>query len=89
MTHPTRTLTAHDLLSIDVEAEIKKLCGRQLDSPAERLVELARLAIQSGGRAVRVDVRRRRSPSSATRRGHHTIATRRSWPSRRRMPSAC
>jgi hypothetical protein len=59
MTQPGTPLATSDLLTIDVEAEIRKLCGRQLDSPAECLVELTRLAIQSGGKAVRVDVRRR------------------------------
>ncbi|MEE8410064.1 MAG: hypothetical protein V3T05_10685 [Myxococcota bacterium] len=44
------------LLTIDVRAEIRKLCGEQFSCPADRLVELIRLVIRFGARAVRVNV---------------------------------
>jgi len=44
------------LLTIDVEAEIRKLCGRQLGDPADQVVELIRLAIRVGAQSVRVRV---------------------------------
>ena len=51
-----RRPTRRSCSSIDVDAEIRKLCGEQLASPAERLVELVRLAIRCGARRVRVQL---------------------------------
>jgi hypothetical protein len=47
---------AAQILTIDVEAEIRKICGQQFSSPAERLVELVRTVVRYGARAVRVQV---------------------------------
>lgn len=44
------------ILSIDVHEEIRKICGQQLSSPAERLVELVRTVVRYGARAVRIQV---------------------------------
>ncbi|MBI5507843.1 MAG: hypothetical protein HY903_03710 [Deltaproteobacteria bacterium] len=53
-------VTAADLLSIDVEAEVQKLCGRQLEDEVATVAEVCRFAIQSGAIAVQVDLGRRR-----------------------------
>jgi len=42
------------LLTIDIQAEIRKLCGRQLVDREAHVVELVRLAVRLGARLVRV-----------------------------------
>ena len=47
--------SASNLLTIDVEAEIRKLCGDQV-GPGDVPIELVRLAVRVGAHSVRVDL---------------------------------
>lgn len=49
------------LFSIDVDAEIRKLCGRQFASPADRVSEWVRLLLGTGARSVRLSLSRSRA----------------------------
>lgn len=48
-----------DLLSIDVDAEIRKLCGEQFSSPVEHVVALVRYLVLAGSRRIRLRISRR------------------------------
>lgn len=48
------------LFSIDVDAEVRKLCGRQFASDVDRLAEMVRTAIAHGAVEVHVQLGRRR-----------------------------
>jgi hypothetical protein len=52
----TSATLASELLTIDVDAEIRKLCGRQFRTPAEQMVELVRVAIHAGAKVVRIEL---------------------------------
>lgn len=54
---PARSLDTRRLLAIDVEAEVRKLAGAQLEGVWQVPAELVRALLQAGARRVRVGIR--------------------------------
>ncbi len=54
-------IISNDLFSIDVASEVRKLCGEQFASDADRLAQIVRVLITHGATSIRVDSRRART----------------------------
>ncbi len=62
----TRESDLGNLFSIDVDAEVRKLCGRQFASDVDRLAEMVRTAIAQGAVEVHLEFGRRKVVLDAT-----------------------